>query len=85
MLFSTRSSILLLFHDSLTTMMTKRPRASTAPAIPTGTHVRVRFGLDTHDATVVEHQQGHLVQVAIHLHSEGNPLLTSYMAEDLEY
>jgi hypothetical protein len=66
-------------------MMTKRPKVSTAPAIPVGTPVRVRFGLDTHDATVVEHRQGHLVRVAIHIYGADEPLLSSYMAEDIDY
>jgi hypothetical protein len=47
--------------------------------------VRVRFGLDTHDATVVEHRQGHLVRVAIHIYGADEPLLSSYMAEDIDY
>lgn len=64
-------------------MMNIRSKATNAPSIPARTKVRVVFGTDQHDATVLEHTQGQLARVAIHINGVDEPLISSYRAEDL--
>jgi hypothetical protein len=64
-------------------MMNFRSKATTAPALPVRTKVRVRFGTDEHEATVLEHTQGQLARLAVHIPGVETPLVTAYRAEDL--
>lgn len=64
-------------------MMNFRSKATTAPALPVRTKVKVMFGTDQHEATVLEHTQGQLARLAIHIPGVDKPLVSSYRAEDL--